>query len=252
MMGIRLFVHSIRMVFENLGEALRIFGVLYLPFAAATLTSGLFLQGQDPLIVMFGDGWSISRIMASVAVLFISVALLIWMAIGWHRYVLCGERTTRLVPRLDRERFTAYLLRSVIVTFIMALLFACSMFIFFLLGFMFRNMPFVMTGAAFVLIFLIIVLVYRLSPILPAVAVDHPLSTGEALVATRHAKMAIAVLTIVSLIGSAILQATLFLVTALPVVAVLWAVTINWIGTVVGVAILTTIYGHYVEGRPLA
>jgi hypothetical protein len=37
----------------------------------------------------------------------------------------------------------------------------------------------------------------------------------------------------------------------LMITAILWQLVTNWLVTMVGVSILTTLYGHYIEQRPL-
>ena len=37
----------------------------------------------------------------------------------------------------------------------------------------------------------------------------------------------------------------------IPVVSIIWDIAVTWLVTMVGVSILTTLYGHYIQKRPL-
>lgn len=66
-------------------------------------------------------------------------------------------------------------------------------------------------------------------------------ATGDIIVMTI---VVVAVSVALQLIGG-------FAFSRLAVFAAVWDIRLSWVSTMVGVSILTTLYGHYVEKRPL-
>jgi hypothetical protein len=96
---------------------------------------------------------------------------------------------------------------------------------------------------------------YRFAPLLPASAVGQPLTFGAAWEATKGATSAIVVLAIVSAVASFVIDLpALVLGLAGPpghILGLIWMLGTGWVKMLVGVSILTTLYGHYVEGRAI-
>ena len=90
---------------------------------------------------------------------------------------------------------------------------------------------------------------YRISPILPSAAMGKRMPLKEAWYATGTSGAAFVVLTVITVVAGYLVNAP---AQALPgILGVLWAFLANWASVLVGASILTTIYGHYVEGRQL-
>jgi len=109
---------------------------------------------------------------------------------------------------------------------------------------------FILTG--FVTVFVVLVIGYRLALILPASSVDKRLGLGEAWAATSGATGDIVVLALISAVAAVVigLPSLVFTGPLLPL-GILWDAAVTWLSLMVGISILTTLYGHYVEGRPL-
>jgi hypothetical protein len=129
-------------------------------------------------------------------------------------------------------------------------------------GAIFRDAPYLVsllhnTGIALVLLVVvgwvfIVISIYRLTPILPAAEIGKPLKISEAWAATRGSGWALFLTLIIAAIVQSLMQlvAGLFLAVFAPlgVVFLLLAILVM---TLVNVSILTTLYGYYIEGRPL-
>ena len=59
-------------------------------------------------------------------------------------------------------------------------------------------------------------------------------------------------LAILAVLGSVLIDLPVLSLMNIMPLAMTWTFVTAWIKTMVGASILTTIYGHYVEGRPLA
>jgi hypothetical protein len=116
-MSLRIFLHSLRQVFANLGGALQVSGVLMLAHFAVLMTIGrpmaadedsmrqMMMQGQMP--------WGRIALAALV-----STFLWLWIVVGWHRYILLNERP-RLVPALRFDRMLGYFGKSILIALIL-------------------------------------------------------------------------------------------------------------------------------------
>lgn len=96
-------------------------------------------------------------------------------------------------------------------------------------------------------------LAYRVSPALPAAAIGKRMTLGDAWFETKGHGGALLLVAVLSAVFSALLRVPTHLV--LPAVAApvlwIWTVLAMWARIMVGISLLTTIYGHYVEKRPL-
>ena len=83
-------------------------------------------------------------------------------------------------------------------------------------------------------------------------ALGDSLSLGDAWGATNGAMGDLLVLAILAVLGSVLIDLPVLSLMNIMPLAMTWTFVTAWIKTMVGASILTTIYGHYVEGRPLA
>ncbi|WP_412552945.1 hypothetical protein [Shimia sp. MIT1388] len=241
MQGWKLFKHALRMVIGNWREVLRIF---FVPMILGIVVFFAFLFGVTFLL---GEG--VLPVFAFAAILaYVTVAS--WCIVSWHRFVLLEERPTKWLPPFDFSAVVFYFLRG----------FGLGL-IFFVLA-----MPLLLVvvpsleafGAFASIIVAIAVLVgvsvfcMRLSLVLPAVAVDEPMTMRESFAATKQATLPFAGL----VVTYGALQA------GLNMMSEYFADTENLLGmlaTFVGlilfglinISLLTTFYGHYVEGRAI-
>ena len=112
MKGLRIFTHSVKLVFDNFGMALRISGVLYLGgglLMFLAIVAGYVRLEQAGLAGKAAPwGWLI------LGVAIFSFCFL-WIAVAWHRYILLNEVPTGLVPRFNGGAMLAYFGRGLLI-----------------------------------------------------------------------------------------------------------------------------------------
>lgn len=236
-MGMKLFMQAVRLVLNNLNDALRISALVYF---VPTIAAYALRAGSDPA----------SPPLLAIFVSFIAFIGVLAIAVAWHRFILLDERPTGWLPAFDGRRMLVYFGYSLalgLVAMIIALVVGMVLGIFAMLG---GAIMVILTG--FVTVFVALVIGYRLALILPASSVDKPLRLGEAWAATSGATGDIVVLALISAVASVVisLPSLVFTGPLLPV-GVLWDAAATWLSLMVGISILTTLYGHYVEGRPI-
>lgn len=254
--------HAFRMVFGNLSQALKVslvpFGLLVLFGFIVFSVSGVPLSG-------FGTEATYDAISRSPA---LSLLLLLclsafaffvmgWVAVSWHRFILLEEYTT-LIPASRGRPIWTYVWRSFVLGFLVSLI---ALPLLFIVGLFIG--PAAAAGVsgfsffALVMGFIVgIVLTYfwfRWAVILPSTAVGKPMGLSEAWSQTAAISSTIfqtaVIVTALKIAASTLVS--LFYV-ALPLVAFACDLVVNWATLMVGVSILTTLYGHVVEGRPLS
>lgn len=254
-MSLRIFLHSLRQVFGNLGGALQLSGVLMLVQFGVLLTFGQSLMmDEDTMRQMIVQGqmpWG-----RFVLAALVSTVLWLWLVVGWHRYILLNEQP-KLVPAFRAERMLGYFGKSILIGLILIPLAL-------ILGFVGGGIASgVVHGGGSVLpaLILMALLVYiplatvgtRLASMLPGAALEPGVPVFSGWEATRGATVTILGVVALSAAFTIILEfvgARLFSSpTSVP--ALVYELIKQWIVAMVGASILTTLYGHYVEKRPL-
>lgn len=250
-----IFKHAVRMVFGNLGDALKVTGVLYVAmFAAQQVLVGTLLADDAAMQTAIETG-SMSWGLIGLYILIASV-LSIWAVIGWHRYVLLEERPT-FVPKLLPANMLHYFWRTILVTLIVIIPAMIAGFfagvIGGLLGAVFGGQGGLFGGMLGALAgFLIaMIIAYRLSPMFPAAALGNAMPFGEAWAKLRSKNKMIVMLALISAVGALILGLPSFFFDPVSIVAQAYAFVVGWVQLTIGASIVTTLYGVYVEGREL-
>lgn len=254
MFGIDIFVHAVKMVLNNLPSALRISGALMAVqfLVIFGLGAGVVLTGADLENPAAAAAYPFGRALIGMVVMVVTG---LWIAVAWHRFILLEESPTGPVPAFNGAAIGSYIVAGIIFALILIVVaIPVSMLAGLLLA------PTLVAGggepgllAGLVLIALVYLPVawvgYRISPILPSAAMGKRMPLKEAWYATGTSGAAFVVLTLVSVFAGYLLNAP---AAVLPgVLGQVWAFLANWITVLVGASILTTIYGHYVEGRQL-
>jgi hypothetical protein len=249
--GLRIFVHAVELVFSHIGAALRISAVLYLvpailyQFVLTTVIS----SGPNPLAAL--------QVVTLVFAIVGGLAAL-WIAVAWHRYVLLDESPGSTMPPFHGDRLLAYFGNSFIIGLIA---FGLGLVIFMPLGFVAAGIAkgggavnYLILLVPLVGYFAIAAFIYRISHILPASAIGKPIKLSEAWAATSGTNVTIFVLALISVLCVLLLGLpVLWIRPNLGVLAgFLWQTVIGWIELMVAISIITTLYGHYIERRPLA
>lgn len=252
MKGWQIFLHSLRQVFNNLEGALRVSAVLYVGQAVLGLA---LLQTVSP----WGDSVNADAMRAMMmagefpwasmlVVVLVAVVCNLWIAVGWHRYVLTNERPAFL-PVFLGDRIWAYFLRGVLVGLILIPVFIIVGLVVGVLAA--AGGPPVAAVAAVLLAVPVWIAGLRMSASLPGIALGAQTGIGQAWAATKEDMgtfVALAVIVAVSSFAISLVGSLAFQAIGLRLV---WDFAFGWVQLMVGVSILTTLYGHYIEKRAL-
>ncbi len=251
-MGVDVFLHSVRLVLNNWRTALRITGLLYLIYAVPSLLLMLlFPTPTEPEQVMAAAG-TLSGVAFITAIL--AIVAFVWIAVAWHRYVLLDEEPAGQLPLFDGKRLLSYGGYSLLLGLIgIVVMLVIGSIVGFVLVPLLWTVGAIITGV--ISIAAVLIVGYRLAPLLPAIAVDKPITMSAAWNATASANGVIIILAVVSAIAAVVidLPAMILMLAGTPgqFLAQVWTLGTGWLKMLVGVSILTTLYGHYIEGRAL-
>jgi len=251
---------SIAIITDNFSEALRISGAIFVisVFAATAvtvmITGGMIAQMPvlEPNVVPNPEEQvqivqSAGAILISNLIFFVAMS---WIAVAWHRYVLLEEETNQLFPFWQTGRILGYLGKTLALGFSV--------------GFM-VVFPFVVVAsiigsiglAAILPIFGLAMFVcfyylfFRMGLALPATALDQKMPLKEAFQRTTDLTNQIWGLAI--LVVGITLIAGILIGTIAPnnIVGVLITSVFQWFMVMISASLLTTLYGHAIERRPL-
>ncbi|MCW1931233.1 hypothetical protein [Pararhodobacter zhoushanensis] len=257
MRGIEIFTHAVRMVFGNFNTVLRIGGVALLVMVVLLQLTGAAYF--NPPAATTTDA-VMPAVFTSPGLLLLNIAQIIiglWVVVAWHRYILLEEEPGAFVPRFSGSAIWRYIvagffysLTIAIVAIPLGLLAGVVAFIVLSPG----SQSHMAAGilSAVIVFFPVIWLAYRLSPVLPAAAIENRLKLKEAWSATKDGGASLILLGIITIVGSGLINLPAsFLADVSVPLGLLWAAMANWVAMMVGASILTTIYGVYVEKRTL-
>ncbi|MFW2542855.1 hypothetical protein ACN2XU_09450 [Primorskyibacter sp. 2E107] len=243
MKGWTIFTHSVRLVLSNLEMALRVSLVLYLLQAAYHVMAFMAApEAAEPSVFAPSDPvFDLPLLLLGLGTIVSSL----WIAVAWHRYVLVEEMPAGWLPRWHGDKILGYLGRSIMLGLLIFLVLAVTMVVVVVLP---ALQAFIMPGLVLAGSYFF----FRLGVMLPAGAVGEKLSVAECWSATRDKDGAIVVLAVLMMAGTFILQVPSLVSGNLysPITLVYNLVT-GWFATMIGVSILTTLYGHYVQGRSI-
>jgi hypothetical protein len=245
MKGLQIFMHSVRQVLGNLVPALQLSAVLYGVQVVIVSLLGGGGMGASP-----GEGPNV--VLALIAGLVVLITGL-WIAVGWHRYVLLNEQPS-IVPPVHMDRLVAYLIKMVIIIVILIIpalavgVIAAP----FSQKALFAG-PFVFAVFSGVLALPLIVLFLLFSAALPGTAVGGQSGLNAAWYATKGDIGSIIVVALLLSAMSVVFDLLAFYVfSMIPMGLLLWGIVSGWVKTMVGISVITTLYGHYVENRALS
>ena len=245
MVAWRILIHSLKMIFNNLGQVLRIGLVPVLIGLAIVIVFamlGVSLGGLN------GDGAAGLRVGGVILLVAAVFCLALWVIVAWHRFILLAEYTQGWIPVLRFDRMLSYFGHAMllgVVGFLAVLPLGLIM------GVIGSAIPVVATIFA-VLVFVIVnTVLFRLSPILPAAAIGRPLKFKEVWAHTIGSSDTILILVLILWAFQFVLQFLLGLLMLVPLVGIVLMVLGTMLSGLVNVSIMTTLYGHYVEKRAL-
>lgn len=252
-----IFRHALQLIGQNFRASVRIYAPLQVPLALL----GFLLQSLSPDA---GDGTlsaaeaiqaeNYSNAIAILALL--QGFFTLWIAVAWHRFILRNEPIRRL-PKFRGRRILFYFLWGATIGFFCLLVPGLPMLVFLLvksdwtgaapnvlmIGLGLLGLPLLLVAA---------VLSLRLSTILPGIALGTKISLKRVWDSTRGANLTcfgLIVLTTFTLSAAAVLTAIVSAIS--PVTDLIGSLIYDWFATMLSVSILTTLFGHYVQKRPL-
>lgn len=257
MQGWNIFIHSARMVFGNLGAALRISGVLYAAYMV--INAYFLLTYSDDLLILQKtmEAGIIPPTLPSglfpTMILNFVVGLLssLWIAVLWHRFVLLSEVPQSVFPPLYAGMIAAYLGKTIQLSLLLALV---GVMLGMLLGLALGPLlgGFAASAIPLTLLGVLLFVSYRLGLVFPAVAMEAPVSFKTSWDKTQAAAGSIGQLAIIAVVFVLLIQIPSNMnPDPTSVVNLIYSYVIGWIAMMVGISVLTTLYGIYVEGREL-
>ncbi len=255
MLGLEIFVHSVKMVLRNLKQALQISVVPAV--LGGALIIALFFVFNVPLEAFEDSEHGLpsgvnpgSFLVFILCVLAVFLGAVFWIIVSWHRFVLLEEFPSGFLPPFRFDRILAYFGRLVLLGLLGVIAFLPASFI---IGAVAQSSVAVSIVVMLGFVLLLSVAFYRLSPILPAAAIGKSLSFSEAWAATTGAGGAIVVLFIVATLFQLLIQFVGGLLIIIPVVGPLILIFVAMLVLpLINVSILTTMYGVFIEKRELS
>jgi len=253
MTGWYLFKHAVSMLVRNWQMVIQIF---LLPTVLVGVILGVLAQQTEVLALLSpgaaseftpGGGLVGSVLLTAIVVMLISM----WPIVAWHRYVLEEEQNPGFLPPLHLDRILAYAFQGILIGLLVLLAMIPVLIVIAVLasvlgGNFVHVLPILEPGLALLPAWVFL----RLSITLPDVALGKTrLSITDAWKATSDAFGPVFGLVLITVVMQFAIEQSLLLLTG-PVVVVWWALTSVVFG-LIQVSILTTLYGHYVEKRPI-
>lgn len=261
-MGGQIVVHAFRLVFRNLSDALKVsvgpylIGLVVAALAmmalggspAAWLSGNVDMMAGDP---MAAAGLGFASLVAMLVMLFISS----WVAVAWHRFVLL-EEYPGVLPALAGRPVWPYIGKAVRLALILIVVAIPVMIVITLALAPLMGDPGAGTGVIATIIAVVIGTLFswlsiRLGLVLPAVAVGKQMTFRESWTATAALSFAILTAILILVVLNVVVSGVLGLLFRGSVVFGILDLVVGWVSVMVGLSILTTIYGHAVEGRPI-
>jgi hypothetical protein len=246
MKGWHIFSHSISLVWRNMYQALQI-GLVPVVILVGLVTLLVPQIGMEMGTTLRNDALkdAVQSGQISLFPIFLIVLLwvliTIWVFVSWHRYVLMEEYPKGWIPAFRTDRILSYVGHGLKL---MLLMFCISVLVVLLVV--------VTGGIAFVLFLAVAVIIYRFVAIFPAAAIGEPLTLREAWNATKGSTGSIIVMLLLFFVLQLVLSGAIAAMQSIaPILGLASQMTVTLFMSLVNVSVMTTFYGHYVQGRPI-
>lgn len=253
MKGWSIFSHSVSMLLRNYQAAMQIALVPTILLYGVTWLAVHFLSASESPSFPTGanvafEGGALGVILKLAVILGPILVISVWSVVAWHRYILLEEMADSWIPRFRASNIFNYLLRLIQFTIVAVIVVLIGAFV----GNGFVSATGVL-GMAIVAVVAIGVCAFlsRLLLVLPAAAIGTPFGLNDALRATTGALPALALVSLCYLLLQFAVQYTLSVAAGFPGVGFLLQFGFTLVLSLLNASILTTLYGHYVEGRPV-
>ena len=242
--GLRIFKHAVLVLFRN---PFKVMVIALIPWLAVQM-AGVFLLAL--LLDIIGLAEYENSYVFDLGILAINVFVTLWIVVAWHRFILLDELPRKFSPKWHSKTAAKYALNTLLVTISgLPVLFAVSWY--FSTSSVFLDMyQIALTPLAWLLVLFNLVLLIRLGLTLPSVAIEQHLGLRGAWRASSGKTFALVQIVILMIICR--------LLFAIPGemypnnnYVILLELVLAGIPALIGVSVLTTMYGTWVEGREL-
>ena len=254
LLGFKIFQKSLNQIFYNFGDAIKLTAVLYLLMTLLNVIISKYMLGILNLdeiqgmknaeeIALTPQYW-----LTMLGLIIVNVFFSAWVAVIWHRFMLLGEGPVSFMPTFRADNVLGYIVKSLILGLVLMAAMIPAMIVLVVLGMV---SPALMTFAPIFVGMYLVFISFRISLILPAKAIGKEMLVSQSWNATGSAGMAVLLAAILMGVFTAVLQAISQYLITNAVLKLVIGSGIGWISLMLGVSILTTLYGHLVEGRSL-
>lgn len=263
-MGWQIVKHAFSMVFGNLSDAIK---ASLVPILVAVVAILLAVMVFDmPMSMLSGAGGPAQMMMQPPASAYLGLLLIIvvymfvfgWIAVTWHRYVLLEEYPAS-VPAISGRPIWPYIGKTILIGLIIVVI---AIPLFFIIGLLGAGVAMggggmggaMIVGAVIGLVIGAILtwLWFRFAIVLPGTAIGKPMKIGEGWSATKALSGTIFQATLIIVAINVVATLVVAVVSAgVPILGAILNLGVTWVTLMVGASLLTTLYGHIVEGRPL-
>ncbi|MEO1640779.1 MAG: hypothetical protein AAFU41_16175 [Pseudomonadota bacterium] len=259
-MAFRIIRHAFSMIFGNFGQALRVsigpYILLIMLIVAVIMVVGPSMTEAfpEPDAFMAPPEFSLTLFLALAIALVAFLFVFAWVAVSWHRFILL-EEYSGILPAIGDRPIWPYVGRSMLYALV---IFLVAIPLFLIVGLI--ATPFTMSGTgigAALIVFVIAAAIlgyvwFRIALALPAVAVGQPITMGQAWAASSAMKGTIFGVSLLLMGINGLAGVLTEIVSGLaPVIGVVLEIFVQWLTLMLGVSILTTLYGHLIEKRTL-
>lgn len=253
-MGWRIVRHSFILLSRNFSDALKV-SVGPLLIGGALIIVALYVTGVSPQMILSAPQTNEAAGSAALVVLFallVGLFVLSWVAVAWHRFIL-KEEYPGLMPMLNSAHVLPYIGRSVVLALLMTMILlpvaAVAGVVLSALGLINSVLGGLVVGFAMGLFFTFVWL--RVALVLPATAINEPISIREAWTLSNAASSDILSASVILVGLNIVVGAVLELFFGPSLIGLIVNLGVSWVTLMIGTSVLTTLYGHLVQGRPL-
>jgi len=238
-----LFNDAVSNVRDNIGEALRFSGVVFILSVLVTSAINVALIGQitAPTINPADPNIPSDILFAGLINAIILFVVFAWVAIEWHRFALAGVQLPSILPGWNTKRMFGYvgnmILLGIMVAAVVAFPFGIIIAILNAIGLDSATMllPFVMLWVAYYVMF-------RAGLVLPAAALDEPMKLSESMRRTGDIAGALWGLAGLQLAVSFFGVIITSLLPEQSVISVVISAAVNWFLVLLSASLLSSVY----------
>ncbi len=242
--GWAIFRKSISQIFYNLGDAVRLSAPLWiLLFCYPWIFRQLGSSSSEPNPAM------VPVFIGLVLVLFICTC---WVATLWHRFMLLEEHSESVLPSWRGDLVWSFIKYAIIVGLAVWVIGMIPMLLIMLLLGKF------ITSSILIFIFFSLLMgafIYyislRFGLVLPAAALGKPITVGDSLHKTKSANGAIMIASLLLAVFTFAIEFVVELTGLNQITLQISSFVTAWVSMMLGISILTTLYGYLVEDREL-